>query len=378
MPVTERVAIFLSFSGDGGVEHMMLNLAAAMARLGVGVDLVRARAEGGHAKSLPEGVRTVDLGTRHSWSSMGPLARYLRRERPTALLAAKDRANRAAIRAARLAGGDTRVAVRLGNNLSQALQGRSRLRRWLRTLPMRRAYRRADAVIAVSRGVAEDTAAVTGLPREAIHVLPNPVVTPELAERAAAEPDHPWLREPGDGPVILAVGRLNRQKDFPTLLRAFARLREHEAARLILLGEGPQRAELETLIKTLGLEEAVSLPGFAANPYPAMARADLFVLSCAWEGSPNALTEALALGTPAVATDCPSGPREILGDGRYGELVAMGDDAALAEAMARTLAHPPDRAHLQAAAERYRDTASAWAYLDVLGVTPPHPEPRPD
>ena len=377
MPVTERVAIFLSFSGDGGVEHMMVNLAAAMARQGVAVDLVRARAEGGHVASLPDGVRVVDLGARHSWSSVWPLARYLRRERPAALLAAKDRANRAAIRAARLARVDTRIAVRLGNNLSQALHGRSALRRWLRTRPMRRAYRRADAVIAVSHGVAEDTAAVTGLPLKSIQVLPNPVVTPQLAERAAGAPDHPWLREPGNAPLILAVGRLNRQKDFPTLLRAFARLREDRAARLIILGEGPRRAELAALIRDLGLAEAVSLPGFAANPYPAMARADLFVLSSAWEGSPNALTEALALGTPVVATDCPSGPREILADGRYGPLVPVGDDAALADAMARTLAEPPARAHLQAAAERYRDTASARAYLEVLGITPPHPQQRP-
>lgn len=374
MPETERVAIFLSFSGDGGVEHMMVNLAGAMARQGIAVDLVRARVEGGHAARIPEGVRVVDLGTRHSWSSTLPLARYLRRERPAALLAAKDRANRAAIRAAGLSRTGVPVAVRLGNNLSQSLKGCSTLRRWLRTLPMRRAYHRADAVIAVSRGVAEDTAAVTGLPLEAIKVLPNPVVTPELPGQAEAEPDHPWFREPGDEPVLLGVGRLDRQKDFPTLLRAFARLREQESARLVILGEGPQREQLEALARDLGITEAVDLPGFAANPYPYLARADLFVLSSAWEGSPNALTEALALGTPVVATDCPSGPREILEDGRYGTLVSVGDDRALARAMADTLAHPPDAEHLRAGAERYRDTASARAYLGVLGVTPPAAE----
>ena len=139
MPVNHRVAVFLSFSGDGGVEHMMVNLAGAMARQGVAVDLVRARAEGGHTARIPEGVRVVDLGARHSWSSVWPLTRYLRRERPAALLAAKDRGNRAAIRAARLSRTGVRVAVRLGNNLSQSLEGRSALRRWLRTLPMRRA-----------------------------------------------------------------------------------------------------------------------------------------------------------------------------------------------------------------------------------------------
>jgi glycosyltransferase involved in cell wall biosynthesis len=370
MSASNRVAIFLSFSGDGGVEHMMLNLAGAIARRGVAVDLVRARVEGGHAGRVPEGVRVVDLGARHTWSSLPGLVRYLRRERPAALLAAKDRANRVAIRARRLAGVPTRLAVRLGNHLGRALQGKGALRRWWRTAPMPRLYRRADAVIAVSAGVAADTAAITGLPRAAIHVLPNPVVTPELADRAAAEPDHPWLAERAAGgpPVLVGIGRLSAQKDFPTLLRAFAHLRERQPARLIILGEGRDRGALETLADGLGIRTDVDLPGFSANPYPLLRRADLFVLSSAWEGSPNALVEALALGTPAVAADCPSGPREILADGRYGPLVPVGAPQALAEALAATLAQPPGPDLLRQGAERYRDDVSARQYLEVLGI----------
>ncbi len=370
MDSSKRIAIFLSFSGDGGVEHMMVNLAGAIARLGIPVELVRARAQGGHADRVPEGVSVVDLGSRHTWSSLPALIRYLRQERPAALLAAKDRANRTALRARRLAGAPTRVAVRLGNHLSRSLEGRSALRRWLRTAPMRRSYHQADAVIAVSGGVAEDTAEVTGLPREAIHVLPNPVVTPDLEEKARPEPGHPWLRERGSGapPVLLAIGRLSRQKDFPTLLGAFARLREGRRARLVVLGEGPDRADLEGLAARLGIAEDTDFPGFAANPFPHIRRADLFVLSSAWEGSPNALTEALALGTPAVATDCPSGPAEILEGGRYGSLVPVGDPAALAEAMARTLERPLPAAFLRHGAERYRDSESARRYLDVMGI----------
>ncbi|HKJ71472.1 MAG TPA: glycosyltransferase [Gammaproteobacteria bacterium] len=370
MDADKRLAIFLSFSGDGGVEHMMLNLAGAIARRGVAVDLVRARVEGGHAGRVPDGVRVVDLGARHTWSSLPALVRYLRRERPDALLAAKDRANRVALRARRLAGGPPRVAVRLGNHLSRSLAGKSALRRWWRTAPMPRIYRRADAVIAVSEGVAEDTAAVTGLPRSTIRVLPNPVVTPELAARATAEPDHPWLARRGteDPPVLLAMGRLSPQKDFPTLLRAFARLRAERPARLIVLGEGRDRAALEGLAAELGIAAEVDFPGFAANPYPYLAQADLFVLSSAWEGSPNALVEALALGTPAVSTDCPSGPREILAGGRYGPLVPVADPEALAGALAATLAAPPDAATLRRGAERYRDDESARQYLEVLGI----------
>jgi len=373
MVPAKRVAIFLSFSGDGGVEHMMVNLAGAMARLGVPVDLVRARVEGGHAARVPEGVRVVDLGAKHTWSSLPSLVRYLRRERPDALLAAKDRANRVALRARSLGGVPTRVAVRLGNHLSRSLEGRSFLRQWARKAPMRRAYHRADAVIAVSRGVAEDTANITGLPRDAIHVLPNPVVTPDLEARAEPTPDHPWLahRSPEDPPVLLAVGRLSRQKDFPTLLQAFALLRKERPARLVVLGEGRDRGILEEMAARLGIGGDIDFPGFVADPHPYMRRADLFVLSSAWEGSPNALTEALALGTPVVATDCPSGPREILEGGHYGPLVPVGDPEALADAMAATLRSPLPAESLRKGGDRYRDTESARAYLEVLGVSPP-------
>ncbi|KPV39146.1 glycosyl transferase family 1 [Thiohalorhabdus denitrificans] len=368
MNLPKRIALFLSFSGDGGVERMMLNLAGAIARLGHPVDLVRAKAEGGHDQA-PEGVRVIDLGTAHTRTSLKPLTRYLRRERPDAMLAAKDRANRVAIRARQRAGVDTRLAVRLGTHLSRSLEGRSGLKKWLRYRPMRAAYPHADAIVAVSAGVAEDTARITGIPQQAIHVIPNPVVTPGMREAARQPVGHPWLE--GDSreiPVVVAAGRLTRQKDFPTLLRAFARLREERPARLIILGEGRDRPELEALAAELGIAGDLDLPGFAANPYAFMAGADLFALSSAWEGSPNVLTEALALGTPVAATDCQSGPRETLAGGRYGPLVPVGDAEALGRALADTLAEPPESAFLQEAAAPFEAEASARAYLAALGV----------
>jgi glycosyltransferase involved in cell wall biosynthesis len=199
-------------------------------------------------------------------------------------------------------------------------------------------------------------------------VIRNPVITPDLA-RAAAEPcPHPWVAEPSParGPVIVGAGRFQRQKDFPTLIRAFARLRLERPCRLLLLGEGGWRDRLVALIQDLGLGAEVDLPGFQPNLYPFLARADLFVLSSAWEGSPNVLTEAMALGTPVVSTDCPSGPREILEGGRFGPLVPVGDTDALAAAMARTLDSPlPAQTLIEAVAE-YRQEISAARYLAVL------------
>jgi glycosyltransferase involved in cell wall biosynthesis len=163
------------------------------------------------------------------------------------------------------------------------------------------------------------------------------VITPEVREKARARLQHPWF-ETGQPPVVLAVGRLTKQKDFPLLIRAFAQVCQKRRARLIILGEGPDRPLLEAQVSELGLEDEVALPGFVENPYAYMSRAALYVLSSQWEGLPTVLIEALYCGAPVVATDCPSGPREILANGRYGALVPMGDVSALAQAIEAGLA----------------------------------------
>ncbi|MGE0371534.1 MAG: glycosyltransferase, partial [Gammaproteobacteria bacterium] len=189
-----------------------------------------------------------------------------------------------------------------------------------------------------------------------------------LEALAREAPPHPWLEEAAGPPVILGMGRFTEQKDFATLIRAFARLRAGRACRLMLLGRGRLQAEYEALATRLGVTADIAFPGFAENPYSYLARARLFVLSSAWEGSPNALTEALALGVPVVSTDCPSGPRELLAAGRYGTLVPVADDAALARAMAATLDGPLPAAELRLAAADYTVEASARAYLTALGL----------
>ena len=374
-----RLAVLTSFSGDGGPERMVLNLIDGLAAAGVAIDLLAIRADSSHLRALPEGVRLVHLGVRHSALAPPALARYLRRERPQALLAAKDRAIRAAVRGRLLSGRPLRLVGRLGTHLSASLAGRHPLSRWWRCRPLRGLYRQVEHLVAVSEGVAADTLALTGLPPARVSVIRNPVITPRLAAQAAEAPGHPWF----DGlappePVILGAGRLTEQKDFATLIRAFALLRagtpDHPFAppRLMILGEGRQRPALLALARELGVagDDTLALPGFAANPYAYMSRADLFALSSAWEGSPNVLTEALALGVPAVATDCPSGPREVLRGGAVGPLVPVGDHRALARAMARTLAAPPPPEHLRAAVGEYTAEASAARYLDVLGLRP--------
>ena len=364
------LAVFASFSGAGGVERMLVNLIRGFVERGQAVDLVLMRATSPHLARLPAAVEQIRLGTSHSLLAAPALARYLRARRPAALLAAKDRAGRAAVVARALARTQTPLVLRLGTQLSTAMADRTPIERWLRYTPIRALYPAVDRIVAVSEGVAEDTARIARLPRERISVIRNPVITPELAPLAAAPCDHPWLA-PGQPPVILGAGRLQRQKDFPTLIRAFARLAGELDARLMILGEGGKRPELESLIATLGLAERVALVGFQDNPYAYLARARLFVLSSAWEGSPNVLTEALALGVPVVSTDCPSGPSEILEAGRFGPLVPVGDVASLAEAMRQTLAAPLPSDRLRAAVEAYEQGRSAARYLEVLGLARP-------
>jgi glycosyltransferase involved in cell wall biosynthesis len=212
-------------------------------------------------------------------------------------------------------------------------------------------YRRADGLAAISHGVAAAVAGLLGREPESIPVLHNPVVSPGFEALSAAAPEHPWFGD--DVPVVLAAGRLIRQKDYPTMLRAFALLAGRTPARLIVIGEGEDRGALEALAAELGIADRVAWPGFVANPYAWMAAARAFVLSSRWEGFGNVLAEALACGTPAVATDCPSGPAEILGEGAYGRLVPVGDAAALADALEATLAEPVDRGRLIARGKEF-------------------------
>jgi glycosyltransferase involved in cell wall biosynthesis len=365
----KTVAVFVSFSGDGGVERMVSNLAAGFLEEGYKVDFVLIKAKGAHLDSIPSGARVINLGCRTWVSSLPGLIKYLRSERPTSLLAAKDRAGRAALIARRVANVPTRVVLRLGMHLSQSLEGKTRLEKALRYYPMRLLYPWADGIIAVSEGVADDLAAVTQIPRSKISVLANPVITPELHRLAAEDPANEWFSR-AEPARIVAVGRLTRQKGFDVLLSAFAELLRHRRASLLILGEGPERQRLERQAEKLGLRDRVHLPGFDPNPYSHMARADLFVLSSRFEGSPNALKEALALGTPVVATDCRSGPGQILQNGRYGPLVPVEDPHALAEAMERALTSPPDRETLPRAVSDYTLRASSRAYLRELGLEP--------
>jgi glycosyltransferase involved in cell wall biosynthesis len=338
----ERLALFVPSLRGGGVERVMVTLANAFAAHGYPVDLVLAQVEGPYRTAVTAAVNVIDLRAPRVAVSIPGLVRYLRRARPDALLAAMEHTSIAALVATALAGVDCRVVISEHNHISSANGGHPGRKEMLTRRLRRALYPRADAVVAVSAGTADDLAHIARLDRAAVAVIHNPVTTPEIARLRREPVAHPWLNDP-TRPVVMGIGRLTEQKDFSTLLRAFAHLRASRAARLIILGEGELRPALEAEVERLGLAGSVSLPGFVANPHAHVARAAVFALSSRREGFANVLVEAMACGTPVVATDCCSGPAEILANGAWGRLVPVGDAAALADALRATLAataHP--------------------------------------
>jgi len=360
-----KIALFLPSLHVGGAERVLLNLARGFDERGLAVDLVVAKSEGEYLSHVPKGVRVFDLRASRILTSVPALAHYLRRERPAVMLSAIDHANIVALWARKLSAVPSRIVVSVHSTLTRAtahephVRGRlvPRLAGWF--------YPWADAVVAVSRGVAEDLAASTGLSAERIKVIYNPVVTPELLKKAQESLDHPWFAS-GQPPVILAVGRLTAAKDYHTLIGAFALVRAERPVRLMILGEGEERCGLENLVRELKLEENVLLPGHIDNPYNYMAQAAVFALSSAWEGFGNVLVEAMAVGTPVVSTDCPSGPAEILEGGKWGRLVPAGNPAALADAITATIIDRPDDAGLDRYLENFGLERISGEYLKVL------------
>lgn len=368
----ERVFSFLLLTlPANGAIRAMLTLAEGFAERGLKVDIVVLKAKGDALKWLPSKARVIELqcenrGLYKLWY-LWSLTRYLQKVQPAALITTDD-INYGSI-AKYLANVSTRVIISSQTNLSNFLRySPLRVRLSPTAFLLKRFlwfYSWADAIAPVSQGVANDLKDIAGCPLECVRVIYNPVVTPDLLAKAQEPVSHPWFA-PEAPPVIVGVGRLNVQKDFSTLIRAFAKVRQYLPAKLMILGEGEERSQLEALTDELGLSEEVALPGFASNPYAFMSKAAVFVLSSAYEGLPTVLIEAMAVGTSVVSTDCPSGPKEILASGKYGSLVPVGDVQALANAIVTALKHPRDIEASQQQAQKFTLETAVDSYLELI------------
>jgi len=357
----KKISIFLSSLDGGGAERVMLNLATGFSQRGFQVDLVLGKKTGPYVQQIPPNITVIDFSQSRLINTVFDLSNYLSREQPLAVLSALEDTNIVAILAKVVSKSSSKLLVTVHNHLSRESANATSLKRRLVPYLIRWFYPYADAVVGVSEGVVRDLVDL-GIPAQKTRTIYNPIVTSTLLDKLQEKPEHPWFSF-NAVPVVIGVGRLTAQKDFASLIRAFALVRKVRQARLVILGEGEERHHLESLIHELGLSDAeVILPGFVSNPYCWMSHADVLVLSSAWEGFGNVLVEAMAGGTSVISTDCESGPREILDDGKYGALVPIYNPDLLASAILETLENPQipkclqDRASffsLDAAIDRY-------------------------
>ena len=360
------LAFFLPELLDGGVQRVFVNLTTELASRGLAVDLVVGSADGPFKARIADTVQVVDLAAGRVSGALIPLARYLRTRRPACLVSGMTHANVIAVLAAGISRTGIPVAVTEHCDMTQAREAStSSVGRIILPALARIAYKRASTIIAVSSAVADDLSVCLDLPRDRVMVIGNPVVGKELHALAAVPASHPWFA-PGSPPVVLGVGRLAPQKDFKTLLTAFSIVLRSHPARLIVLGDGPERRALEAHARDLSIHDSVCFQGFVQNPFCFMRNAAALVLSSRFEGFGNVLAEAMATGCPVVSTDCPSGPRQVLEDGRYGPLVPVGRPDEMARSIIRVLDHPPPRSLLRQGASRFTIEKIASDYLSAI------------
>jgi len=364
--MAQRLTILLPNLAGGGAERLHVHLAKNWHAQGFKVDFVLMQRQGELLELLPDSIGVVDLGVSRLRQLALPLVSFLRKARPDVVIVAMWPLTSIAVLSWLLAGKPGRLFLSDHSQLSiSCMLQEIPTPKWLLSLIMRCTYPFASGIIAVSEGVKQDMCKLGGLSDTKVRVIYNPTaigVSPHREPLAIRQ--ELWGK--GFDHHILSVGKLKEAKDHATLIKAFALLPASLNAKLTILGEGSLRTKLEALVLQLGLAGRVAMPGFAMDPYPWFRSADLFVLSSRWEGFGNVIVEAMECGVPVVSTDCPSGPSEILENGRYGKLVPILDPNTLADAIQQTLCAPNDREMLMRRAEDFSVKKIACEYLDFV------------
>jgi glycosyltransferase involved in cell wall biosynthesis len=359
----KKIAVFLPDLRGGGAEKVALLLANEFVQLGFSVDVVLSNSKGELLHALDGRITVVDLKSTRVRHVLFPLLRYLKNERPDALLALMWPLTLLAVIAFKMARLTGKVVISDHTTFSQAPLLNSRLRRCFFKCSLPLVYPLANVRLAVSKGVAEDLESLGKLKRESVDVIYNPVL-PIFDFFSEQKLKEAWKNF--NGKKIVVVGALKWAKDYPNLLKAFALLLPKQNAMLSIVGQGGLLEELEKLAGELSISGNVQFVGFSDEPSAWMESADLLVLSSHYEGFGNVLVEAMSVGTPVVSTDCKSGPREILEDGKYGKLVPVGDAEALAQAIFESLNEEHDTEALKRRAADFTVDKIAAQYLDVM------------
>ena len=361
-PKHGRIAITLPDLRGGGAERVSISLAREFVSRGFGVDFVVMRAIGDLLKDVPELARIINLQAPRTRNVPMVFAKYLRKEKPGAVIANMWPLTSYCILAHRFARSRARIVVSDHNSLSIQYKDWGIAHGAVLSTSLATTYRLADARVCVSAGVADDITRLSGIGCDRFTVIYNPISLPTDGDATGAEAA--W--QGWTGPRIITVGRLKKQKNHALLIRAFKRLSATTDARLMILGTGDLEEETKGAVRAAGLADKIFMPGAVADPAPYYRSADLFVLSSDYEGFGNVIVEALACGTPVVSTDCPSGPAEILENGRYGTLVPVGAERALADAMIAALDAEHDAEALKRRAADFAPEIAAEKYLQLL------------
>ena len=360
----KRVGFILASLNVGGVEKNTLRLIKGLLNKEYKVDLLLVSNEGIYINQLDKRLNIINLNTKKVSRSIFKISEYLKKYGPLALITAKDYINIIVILASLLSKTKTKIITSTNTQVSIQLSTQKKTSKIINKWLMRMIYPFATNLVAVSMGVADDLAAIIGVNVNKIHVIYNPIVDEEIRTNENKFVDIPHIKS--DDTLLVSAGRLSNEKDYPTLLEAIRIAKNKRNVKLIILGEGEQRKNLENMITRLELKDSVYLIGEVLNPYPYMKKADLFILSSRWEGFANVIVEALAVGTPVVSTDCPSGPSEILDAGNYGLLVPVGDPKSLAEGIIEALDKAWDKELLKNRANKFSVEVAVNSYLDLI------------
>lgn len=362
----KKISVFLPSIDGGGAERVMVLLCNELVARGMQVELVLGTSGGVYQAILSDKVKVICLNEARVSKALFACARYLKRGKPDVLISAMKHSNLMCICAKMISRVKTKLLIVDHNNFSKANSSNSYILSKLFLFLMRVLYPRADLIGAVSKGVAEDLSRSLKLPNERVNVLYNPVIDGGFDSKSREVVEFKWFNE--DIPTFVGVGRLTEQKNFNLLIDAFYKYQKKNIGRLLILGEGEERNALEKKVSELGLDSLVEMPGFLQNPYAYLRNSSVFVLSSDWEGLPTCLIEALACGLPIVSTNCPSGPLEILENGKWGALVPVGDAEALAEAMESAIKNNHNAERLVERSEFFSVEKAVDRYIELLGV----------
>lgn len=361
----KKIAFFIARYSHSGVPLAQLRLAKAFLQRGHKIDFVIGYVPPGLSLPTGLGFEIVHLNQARTFKLLAPIVRMLRRNRFDVIFSAEDHLNAVVTLAVYLAGSRAKLSVSSRVTPYDTYSNRVLSKGWVLKKLNPLLWHRADALTCVSRDMVAQYQAIFG--RTKHQAAYNVIVNADLDRKKAEHVDHPWFDDVNI-PVVISAGRLAPEKGYPDLIAAMKLVNERMPVRLLMLGEGPLRAELQQLIDAAGLNDRIQLLGFQANPYKYYARSRLFVLSSYLEGLPNVLVEAMACGCAVVSTDCPTGPREVLQDLKVGRLVPMHSPQAMADAVIEMLSVLPDASQLKQAVLPFTEDRVIAVHQQMLGL----------